>query len=209
VTAPAQGQNTAIHRPDVTFRAARNYVHSTDLYEELLRGAAAIGAVPDGPVELKFRRLLTNQPAFHYARSLSDLPANAPVVFSLAVAGEMHHGAVVDRNTPVSDRRPYDEAPIWKCAVHQGQAIEVAIDTGMRPIEVVTALGVLLHRRSLPPPADRKWLLTRLELNRPLSHQDVRQIRIECARVTGTMTRSRVESHCGLAGTMDFMLGRG
>jgi hypothetical protein len=197
-----------VHTPDMKFRAARNYVHSTDLYEELLRGAEAAGLDIDGKIELKMRRLLRKQPEFRYVRSPENLSKDAPVEFSLSAAGVLWRGTVCERDAPVVNRKSYDEAPIWMHAVPEGRTVRLDQETGMRPIEVVAALGVLLHRRQFPIAQDRKWYLARLDLLRPLVAHDARTVCLELTRNLGaTMTRSAVSTVDGLIGHLDFILG--
>src|SRR5215472_7505515 len=88
------------HSPSVAFRAARKYVHSTTLYEELLAGAKAAGLDVDGPIELTVRRKMTTQPEFHYSAAPADIAADAPATFSLQAEGVRWHGVVCGRNEP-------------------------------------------------------------------------------------------------------------
>jgi len=60
-----------VHAPLVMLRGSRNYVHSTDLYCELMVGAKAAGlAMIDGIVTLDIRSPITTQPEFHFGESL-------------------------------------------------------------------------------------------------------------------------------------------
>ena len=93
-----------IHAPTVPFRAHRSYLHSTTLYKEIIAGAAGAGLNPDGPIELRVRRLMRRQPELHYSRSPLPLADVAPAVFSLSAGGatwQLHlaprHRAVLQR----------------------------------------------------------------------------------------------------------------
>lgn len=204
----AAATTSLIHAPTVTFRGSRNYVHSTTLYEELLVGANSIGPVIDGPIQLKLRRLLTNQPEFRYAQTLNALPADAPVIFSIEIASVSWRGVVVERDAPVLDRKPYDEQPIWQLAKMEGQAVRFEGQTGLRPVEVVTALNLLLHQNLFSVAEDRKWYLARIELPRPLKAEDAHLVRLELTRTLGSaMTRSSIIMCDGSIGHLEFMLG--
>jgi hypothetical protein len=197
-----------VHAPKVAFLASRNYVHSTDLYQELMAGARALGFDIDGPIELRIRRLITNQPEFHYAQSSKGLPSDSPGVFSLSASGILWHGVIFERDAPVVHRKPYDEMELWTHAVQDGEAILFEGKTCMQPIEVVTALNLLLHRRLFSIAHDRKWFLTRIALRLPLLAEDARAVRIELTRTLGAkMTRSSIETGRGSIGSLEFMLG--
>jgi hypothetical protein len=197
-----------VHCPTVTFRAARKYVHSTTLYEELIAGAKAAGLAVDGPVGLTVRRLVTTQPEFRYALAPTDLAVDAPAVFSFEAGGVRWHGVAVGREEPVIGRSPYDETPIWQHALHEGKAIRLEQDTGARPIEVVTALNLLLHRNLFAIGERRHWYLARLSLARPLRLDDAWMMRLELIRtVADRLTRSAITVSDGVIGYLEFIQG--
>jgi hypothetical protein len=197
-----------VHSPEVAYRAHRNYVHSTTLYGELIAGARAAGFEPDGPIELKVRRLMRGQPQFHYETRAQSALGNPPVTFSLSAGGALWHGAVIERTEPVRQREAYDETPIWNGACPEGRGVQFDGESGMQPIETVTALTLWLHRRLFTIPDDRKWFLSRLDLKRPLVATDARRLRIDVARNVGTaMTRSPITADDGVIGCIEFMLG--
>jgi hypothetical protein len=197
-----------VHAPSVAFRAHRDYLHSTTLYKELMAGAAAAGLVPDGAIELRVRRLVRHQPELRYSRSPITVAADAPAVFSLSAGGAVWQGAVVERELPIRDRKPYDETPIANRAVTEGTAIRLSGDTGMQPIEVITSLTLLLHQRLFTLASDRKWYLARIELARPLKPDDASTIRLELTRRFGTtMTRSSIAAGGEPLGHIEFIAG--
>lgn len=200
--------NSFVHAPEISFLGNRCYLHSTDFYEELLRGAHAMGIDPDREIELKFRRVITRQPEFHYTQSAKYLAPESPAIFSFRATGVLWHGVILERDASVVLRKPYDETLIWNCAVQKGHVIRLDKDPGLQPIETVTALGVLLTRRLFPEPDDRKWYLARIRLTRPLTAQDVRMLRIELiGNVGSAMTRSSITGNGHLVGYVEYMLG--
>lgn len=202
------GGSFFVHAPLVAFRAHRNYLHSTTLYKEVLAGAKAAGLVADGRIELRVRRLIRSQPELRYSRSPIALAEDAPAVFSLQTSGTVWHGAVVERVLPIEDREPYDEGPISSRAVVDDAGIRVGGPSGMRPIEVITSLTLLLHQRLFTIGKDRKWYLARIELARPLETSDADRIRIELVRRFGsTMTRSSITSGEERIGHIEFIVG--
>ena len=62
-----------VHEPVAEFRGARDYVHSTDLYDEIVRGAEALGLNFAGPVDLRIKARITRQPRSQKAARLCSL----------------------------------------------------------------------------------------------------------------------------------------
>jgi hypothetical protein len=197
-----------IHAPTFKFRGTRDYVHSTDMYMELLAGADAAGFSPiDGIVNLGIRRWIRTQPEFHFGVELEDKNA-PPATFQLGTRTGVISGVIVASDRPVVGRNAYDESPIWSKARVEGDRAEIIGDTGMKPIEVVTALCAFQHRQMYPPPVDKRWLLARLSLVRPLRPQDARAITISLDRMVGKlMTRSTIRASTERLGELDFVLG--
>jgi hypothetical protein len=197
-----------VHAPSVAFRAHRDYLHSTTLFKELLAGAEAAGLAPEGPIELRVRRLMRREPELHYSPSPITAFEDAPAVFSLQASGAVWQGAVVERELPITAREPYDETPIASGAVIEGTSVRVVGPTGMHPIEVITSLTLLLHQRLFKIGDDRKWYLARLELTRPLQASDGDNTRIDLVRRFGTtMTRSSIAVGEERIGQIEFIAG--
>jgi hypothetical protein len=192
----------------MVFRGTRDYVHSTDLYSELFAGARAAGLpLIDGIVTLEMRTPLTTQPEFHFGDDPHDkVPVAA--AFRLGIRNDLVSGMILPSDRSVVGRKPYDESQISGHARINDRQVDLCGDTGMSPIEVVTALGVFLHKALSPPPPGKRWLLARLSLLRPLQPQDARAITVTLLRTVGSaMTRSAVTGPAGELGGMDFILG--
>ena len=205
LTAPA----ALVHAPPMAFRAARNYVHSTDLYPAVLDGARTLGlGVVDGPVRLTMRRLITAQPELRYGVKVGEgeREPDAAGDFSLGIGLRQVDGVILPTDLPVAARKPYDETPIWEAARIEGRRIALASEIpGAAPIEIVTALAVLLHNRCLPPQEGEKWLLASLELVRPLAPDDGARIELAIERQLGTaVTRTCIRRAGAMLGAMAF-----
>lgn len=198
-----------IYAPEAVFRGTRNYVHSTDIYAELIAGAIKFGLTEvSGLVELRFSSAIVSQPVFHFAPEAFRPPAQAAATFKLGSGRQTQSGFILTRDAPVTRRVIYDEGPIWSAASSDGDTIRITSDTGMKPIEVVTALAVLQHKLAIAPPDDKRWLLTRLSLRRPLIPRDAAWLEITLDRVLArTMTKSTIKAEDGILGTLDFSLG--
>jgi hypothetical protein len=197
-----------VHAPTFKFRGTRDYVHSTDMYTELLAGADAAGFSPiDGIVNLGIRRWIRTQPEFHFGAEIEDEDA-PPATFQLGTRTGIVSGAIVASDRPVIERNAYDESPIWRKARIDGNCAEISGETGMRAIEVLTALCAFHHRQMYPQPVGKRWLLARLSLVRPLRPQDAKAIRISLDRMVGKlMTRSTIRAPMERLGELDFVLG--
>jgi hypothetical protein len=199
-----------VHAPFIALRGIRIYIHSTDLYDEILVGARAAGWPPvDGAVELRCRLPITTQPAFHFDGEVPAPNTNAASAsFQLEIAGRTGYGRIIATARQAIERKPYDEARIWAVARFGERTIEPSSDCGMSPIEVITALNVLQHNTLLPPTGGRRWLLARLSLVRPLVPADAVGIKITLDHVVSrTMTLSSVTTPNGRLGTIRYLMG--
>lgn len=193
---------------DLPFRGTRSYVHSTDLYGAILAEARKREAPVEGAFTLSLRRMIRRKPMLHLRRGgARTLPPDACLDFVFSGTQEPWWGYATESAEPVSRRVAYDEERIWSPATVSDASITLEADTGMAPIEVVTALAVLLHRNYLPPPPDRKWLLVRAIFDRILVPEDARQVRLEIVKqVAGRFTLTTVRTGGGDLGRLDFQL---
>ena len=204
-------QAPQVYAPTMMFKGARQYIHSTDLYPELITGAAACGWRVDGAIDIRFKRLLATQPEFQFAGSVGGAEsATASVEFTLGVKGDTVVGRIVGTDRPVTARKTYDERGIWDLAKISDRSIRLIGDSGYAPIEVATALTLLLHNTVLPVTIPgRRWLLARLSLNQPLEPADAIDVSVEIQHVIGhSMTSSTLTTQRGALGQILFMVGQ-
>jgi len=195
--------------PLIVFRGARTYVHSTDLYIELMAATRELGLTLSGQVDLRIKRAITTQVEFHFDGEVELAEAGAaPARFAIGTRDQTVFGRIVATDRAVTARKPYDERRIWDLAHVDGRSVKMLGDSGCATIEVVTALGVLLHNTTLKPPEGSRWLLSRLALNRALRDADALEMTIAIAHAIGrTMTRSSLATSDGVVGSMDFIVG--
>jgi hypothetical protein len=193
----------------MAFRGARHYLHSTDLYAELIAGAAKHGRPVDGAIDIRFKRPIVTQVEFHFDGDVEAEDSGAAEArFAIGVGDRTIFGRISATGSPVIDRKPYDEQRIWSRAQIADRSVSLAADSGCEPIEVVTALGVLLHNTVFPVAAGNRWLLARLSLLRPLRAADATGTSISIERSVGhSMTQSRLASSHGALGQMSFIVG--
>lgn len=200
------GAPTHVHAPDAAFRGARGYVHSTDIYEEICRGAAAAGLAFEGPIDLRIKARMINVPRYGFFPGKSPSLPHPAADCAFTSAGALWTCVVTETGDAVTLRKPYDESPAATLGRSQDRRIEIAQETGLRPIEAVTALAVVLLNKSFPPATGERWMLGRLTLERALCAEDSRRLRIAVDRLIGsTMARCVMEGASGPFGSMVFI----
>lgn len=203
MTSPA----VLLHTPPAAFRGSRGYVHSTDLYEEILRGTAAAGLSFDGPINLRIKQRMTRAPRYELLRAGGEAPAEFAALCNFSAGGAGWTWVVTETQQDVSSRKPYDESPASSCGRFSDRAVTISEETGLRPIEAVTALAVLLLNRELPPAVGQRWMLGQLALDRALRASDTRSLTITIERKVGaTMVRCAIVGEDGPFGSMMFIL---
>lgn len=195
--------------PQASFRGDRNYIHSTDLYEEIVNGASKAGVSFDGPIDIRFRAKIISRPSYIFVDQ-SDKefvqPENVTTQCMFRSGERTITVFVVEGNEPVVNRRQYDESQASKNSTIDGPRIVLAKESTLRPIETVTSLAVHLHKSLYPPPTGKRWMLGQLTLNRPLDAKDCKDLFIEIEKNSGAITRSRIGDSQGSIGAMLFVL---
>ena len=132
-----------------------------------------------------------------------DLAATCGFVSS----GRSYLAGVMPTDEIVTARKPYDEGPAAAFSVLDGRKATLRGETGLRPIEAVTALAVHLHKTALPPPTGRRWMLGQMTVHRALAQTESRDLTLEIDKVLGSaMTRTRMSAGDGALGAMIFIL---
>jgi hypothetical protein len=195
------------HEPAAAFRGSRDYVHSTDIYEQIVAGANVMNLIPSGKIDLHIRRKISSRPTYQFSRRA--FPGEQDAAYAnIELSGSEWLVQVISASQPVEATKAYDEQRIFDASVIEENSIALRRNIGMRPIEVVTALAVELHKALFPPGALQRWLLGRLEVSRPLGMRDAEFMAIEIERRIGkNITRSRVIAEEGAIGSLTFILG--
>lgn len=201
------GAATFVHAPPAAFRGSRGYVHSTDLYEEILRSAAAAGLSFDGPIDLRIKKRMTRVPRYMLSPAGGEVAGEFAAQCSFTSGGAAWTCAVTETEQEVTARKAYDESPASSFCRFEARKVAISEETGLRPIEAVTALAVLLLNRELPPAAGQRWMLAQLALGRALGASDTRQLTVGIDRQVGaTMVRCAITGEDGPFGSMMFIL---
>jgi hypothetical protein len=195
------------HEPAAAFRGSRNYVHSTDIYEEIVSGANLANLLPSGKIDLHIRRKIVSCPVYLFTREAFAREEDAAYA-NIELSGSEWLVRVVNTAQPVVASKAYNEQRIFDASFIEQNSIVLRQNIGMRPIEVVTALSVKLHKTLFPPGPLQRWLLGRLDVSRPLGKRDAEFMAIEIERRIGkNITRARVIAEEGAIGSLTFMLG--
>ncbi|MCC8980665.1 hypothetical protein [Bradyrhizobium acaciae] len=196
---------TLLFEPAAAFRGSRDYVHSTDIYEEILAGARYHGIPLDCGFDLRILRKICCRPVYSFIKDGDVDTADAAAIALLP--GSSWQVKITETAEPVLARKSYDEQKIFSASRIAGSRISLAEPVGMRPVEVATALSVNFHKSSFPPNPGTRWLLARLELSRLFRDEESDDLAIELERRVGKkMTRSRIVSADGAIGTLTFIL---
>lgn len=200
------------YRPACRYRGARRYLHSTDLYGHLLEGLGECGAgVPTGAIRLVMRAITRHEVDIHYWHP-NDPPgmpvSRPPMEFAIEANTGTINGYMTESERPVTTCAEYDEVAIRRLAVIDGDCVRMAGTPPNTAIEIVTSIAVALHNALLPPPAESKWLLGRIDLLRPLDDADRGGIEVCLAQRLGSrLTRSTVSVAGRPLGQLQFLLG--
>jgi hypothetical protein len=198
-----------VFEPEACLRGTRDYVHSTDLYEEIVARATRAGLRLSGPLDFRIRAKVTHRPRYLYQRADQPVPANAATC-TFMNGSEAWVAVVTETDQPVTERKPYDEGPAARFSVIEGLKAVLNGPTDMRPIEALTALAVHLHKTALTPPAGQRWMLGQLTTSRALMAEDASMLTLEIDRQIGKSTaRTRITAHDGVIGNMIFILAAG
>ncbi|MGY3488960.1 hypothetical protein ACVW1C_006843 [Bradyrhizobium sp. USDA 4011] len=196
---------TLLFEPAAAFRGSRDYVHSTDIYEEILAGAQYHGITLDCGLDLRILRKISCRPVYYFVGNGDVDAADAAAIAVLP--GSPWQVKIIETTEPVLTRKSYDEQKIFNASRIAGNRISLEEPVGMRPVEIATALSVNFHRSGFPPDSGTRWLLARLELSRLFRDEDSAGLAIELERRVGKkMTRSRIVSADGVIGALTFIL---
>jgi len=192
---------------NMTYRGDRTYLHGTDIVPTVLATARDVAGAPaDGPLSFSFKSFSDNQLDMVVFEDGDELarPENGMVYFDVTTAAGPVRGWLVRSARPVEERRPFDESKISDHVSIKGDSAHIAASTGLAPIEVVVPMTKHLHQSRWPAPNER-WILSRLDLERPLRPDDVDTLTIEVIKnLKQRLTRSTLTTPAGTLGEIYF-----
>jgi hypothetical protein len=195
------------YEPAAAFRGSRDYFHSTDICEEIVAGAHSRQLVLSGKMDLHIREKISRRPTFNFTCG-GTMHGRVSAFAAVELSGSPWFVEIVETQELIETSKQYDEQRIFDASIIEQNRILLQKNVGMRPIEVVTAVSVKLHRVLFPPAPNQRWLLARLELSRPLREADAEFLAVELERKVGKrITRSRIVAAEGTIGALTFVLG--
>lgn len=153
----------------VAFRGSRDYIQGADIYEAVVTTIQSdCGPVP-GALRLQMHSLARTSCELLFAPA--EVPVSRPALGKAEFVLGGWHGWIVETGRPVVERLPYDEGHIARQCEITGSIIRT---TGKMPnsaVEVLIGATKLLHQ-SLYPQIERKWIVSRIELQRVFTADD-------------------------------------
>jgi len=197
--------------PDLCFKGARNYVHGTTIYQEIVGGAAQIAQHPaDGPIRIDIRDPLLNQGNFHFKTKgdLNKVPAGITANFSVRCGKQTINGWVSDNGKPVLRRIPYEESLIWESLKIEEKQIVIHGSPLFDPFEICASMAVQLNNHLYPPEMKKKWLLSRIEFDHGIDKEDMKDLSLNHLQTfANRFTKSEVRNKQGAFGFLYFSIG--
>lgn len=178
---------------ELAYKGQRDYLHGTDIYDggmEALRRVA-----PDfahGRLRMVIHEFARRQCDLVYATGPAPCPRPDDARTELWLSGGVS-AWLKETDRPVTRRRPYPEHEIVAGSSIGGQTIEAGPVQSFSPIESLVALTKELHLALRG--REKRWVFTRLELERPLERADVQGMQVELLRTLGDrLTKCAVRS---------------
>ena len=192
----------------LSYKGGRDYLHGSDIFNELSKIAAELEGSHKGFVErLTFRR---------FARMACEVFDETPVEQSRIVAhsrfrlgsGSDMEAWVVETEIPVTTGRPFDEEGLVANALLD--VVERRVSMSQRsiytPIEEVIALTKCLNY-AVCPDVKGKWVFGQLDLSEPLQ-ENYQTLEIQMKNlIPGRFSVNKIILNGRDIGTMRFIVG--
>lgn len=195
---------------ELPFKGGRDYLHGTDVYEDLASLAARELGSGIYRFQMALHRFFARQPDLHWSEDQQQpaRPRDAVADFSAAARARKLSGWLSESGRPVGHRVEYDEDRIASRCSFARDSIRIEGETGFLPIEVAVSMTKVLHYRRMPPAAGR-WIFTKLDLRRLLAAADAAALSIVLRdNLHGRLTKSDILARGEAVGAIYFSLVR-
>ncbi len=191
------------------FKGNRNYIHGTDIYNEITNAICSRRSVRDiNVLRMKMRKLVRKQCHLLLGHSGEKLkvPDDSPADILISTAGGDIHGYLLETGRDINSRYAFDEEAIRsRCSLNHDSVSVSGLST-YTAIEVGVVMTKLLHRK-LFPDVQGKWLFTQLEMNRLFSPEDSSRLVIKFTHnFNYALTKSSIHSGTSELGRIYFSL---
>ncbi len=193
-------------RLDLCLKGDRDYLSGADLYAALVaRLDDYLAGLRISHFRLAFHGFARKQVEMCFAKGrLQSEPQNLVGKFALTSEADEFQGWLTETDVPIGCRYPYLEENIHGLCVINGRSVRIESRSGFSSIEEVVSMTKLLHNR-LFPSSDKRWVFSRIDLNRLLRPADAGNLEVKLEQALATrITRSRILSGGSVIGSMFF-----
>lgn len=156
-----------LHNVNVNFqfKGERNYVHGTDIYENMLRTVHDHFGEYPSRITGSFHRLLKNNGILCiYSDGEVIDNERAYVLFTILVGEKTYHLAIFDAESQIGSSYEYDEDKVLNGCLIRDKTITIKVKSTYKYIEQLVAMTKKLHL-AIYPEAEGKWLFTKIQIN--------------------------------------------
>lgn len=200
---------------NIPFKGTRDYLQGPDKYEAIVSFFKSFyPELSGGKLTIVFHRF-TNKQCSLVCTELQDSVPQSSVQrpddfvdeFIYSTKGRDVVGWIVELDKHVVDRIAYPEELIFdKCLIDDQRISMKENDLDFTPMEILVAMTKKLHLNLYP--SDKKWVITKIELNRFLEPDDIGKMEVEFKKnFKNRLTRSTVFSKGEVLGDIYFSLG--
>lgn len=192
---------------DFDYKGDRNYIQGGSAYERVTGYLSE--SLPErmgGSFKMVMHGFARHRCDFVYALDSGAVSRPAGGRVELITSTGIH-GWLVETDDEITERTPFPESQITKhCRLAGARLAEMVSGTPFQPIEILVAITKHLHQHEFPD-ASGKWVFTRLDLDRLLSHDDCGQMGVQIQKSIGTrLTQSAVLSGGRVIGKIYFSM---
>ena len=159
------------------FKGGRDYVHGTDIFNEMMGLADRLGVSNTGQVQMAIHRMMREQLTAYWVED--EMIQEPAVVFTFGVGEDRQVFALKENGKPVSERYPYDEDSIVTDATISDEEI---LHSGISSIDFSNIEKVVAlnkgHLQALFNENSGKWIFSKISVNGELMGKDPERIKL-------------------------------
>jgi len=195
---------------NIPFKGARNYLKGEDKYEAIIKFLESFyPELTGGKLKIVFHRFTNRRCRLVCPKLQSSVqrPADFVDEFVYSTKDRKIVGWIVELEKQVIERIPYPEELILeKCFINDNRISMIEVNLDFTPMETLVAMAKKLHLKLYP--SKRKWVITKIELNRFLKQDDIGRMEIEFKHnFKNRLTKSAIFSRKEILGDIYFSLG--
>ena len=154
---------------NLAFRGNRDYIQGADVYDAVVSSTQDHCGPVQGPLSLHMHSLARTRCELLIAPT--EVPMSKPSQGRADFSFGQWHGWLAETGHPIVQRLSYDESHIASRCEVSGSIIRTTGTPLHSAAEVLIAVTKILHQK-LYPLVDRKWIVSRIELQRVFTDTD-------------------------------------